>query len=129
MGGRMAIASIGVLILCIVGGLAALSIQAGFLLWGAKLVKIENSSFFSALCTTVLGGIAALASMLLFQAAQLPAEVLIIISYYFFSALIMVPFFSTTYGKAFGAMLIACVIGLVFWFLAFALFLKIFLGL
>jgi len=125
----MAIASIGVLILCIVGGLAALSIQAGFLLLGAKLVKIENSSFFSALCTTVLGGIAALASMLLFQAAQLPAEVLIIISYYFFGALIMVPFFSTSYGKAFGAMLIAFVIGLVFWFLAIALAIGCFLKL
>ena len=125
----MAIASIGVVILCLVGGLAALSVQAGFLLWGAKLVKIENRSFFRALCTTVLGGIAALAFMLLCKASQLPAEVLTIISYYFFSALIMVPFFSTTYGKAFGAMLIAFVIGLFFWFLAFALFLKMFFGL
>jgi hypothetical protein len=41
----------------------------------------------------------------------------------------MVPFFSTTYGKAFGAMLIACVLGLVFWFAAFALFMKILLDL
>jgi hypothetical protein len=83
MGGRMAIASIGVVILCLVGGLAALSVQAGFLLWGAKLVKLEKRSFFSALCTTVLGGIAALASMLLFKAMQLPAEVLTIISYHY----------------------------------------------
>lgn len=122
MKGRMAVASIGVVILCLVGGLAALSVQAGFLLWGAKLLKIEKRSFFSALCTTVLGGIPAL----IFGWGK---EIVCICCFYFFSALIMVPFFSTTYLKAFGAMLIASVIGLVFWFTAFALFLKIFLGL
>lgn len=114
--------SMGFLSLYLVGGLAVLSVQAGFLLLGAKLVKIENRSFFRALFTTFLGCIGAL----IFGWGNV---IVCICCFYFFSALIMVPFFTTTYRKAFGAMLIACVIGLVFWFAAFALFLKIFLGL
>ncbi len=113
---------IGMFLLCLVGGLAALSVQAVFLLLAATLLKIENRSFLRALGTTVLGCIAALIF-------GLGMEIFSVCCFFFFGALIMVPFFNTTYLKAFGAMLIACVIGFVFGVAIFILFLKLVVGL
>ena len=78
-----------------------LSIQAGFLLWGASIAKIENRTFGKALGTTLLGGIAsAIVSFIMASAMGLVVGFLV-------SAAIMMPIFNTTFGKALGATILS----------------------
>lgn len=108
----MEIASFTVAVIA-VGILIGLFIQAGFLLWGASIAKIKNRSFGKALGTTILGGIASLALSLALRFIPIIGTALGFIGGFLIAALIMMPIFSTTFGKALGATVLAWALGLV----------------
>jgi hypothetical protein len=90
-------------------GIVGLCIQAFFLLWGARLCGILPRTFGKALGTTILSGVASFIMSLIF--AMMPVAALI--CGFLLSALIMKAIFSTTFGKAFCATVLAWILGIV----------------
>ena len=93
-----------------VGILIGLFIQARFLLWGASIAKIENRSFGKALGTTILGGIASFVFFMMLSFTpiiRIVGTVIGLVGGLLIATLIMMPIFSTTFGKALGATLLA----------------------
>ncbi len=102
----------GLLLLAMVaGGVMGLLIQAAFLLWGAKLVGIEERSYAKALITAFLGGLASLLIWFVLGGVPLGGALLAFLAGFVVVALIMVPIFKTTFGKALGAAVLAWVLG------------------
>jgi hypothetical protein len=102
------------LVIVLVAVLAAFCVQSLFLLLGARIAGIEHRSFGRALGTTILGGIASsVFAMGLSIAVPGLGTFVGSIAGFFVSALIMMPMFRTTYGKALGATVLAWVLGLV----------------
>jgi len=108
----MAIAG-GLLVLIVVGALLGLLVQAAFLLWGARIARIEQRTYAKALGTALLGGIAAFILALVLGVIPIVGHVLGIIGGFFISALIMMPIFNTTFAKALGATVLAWTLFLV----------------
>ena len=92
--------------------LIGLFIQAGFLMWGASIAKIENRSFGKALGTTILGWIASFVFSLMVIFIPYIGTVIGFAGGLLIAALIMMPIFSTTFGKALVATLLAWVLEL-----------------
>ncbi|MHB1034375.1 MAG: hypothetical protein ACYC35_24240 [Pirellulales bacterium] len=88
-------------------------INSAFLLWGASLAGIENRTFGKAMGTTLLGGIASLILSLMCSVVPVIGTVLGFIGGFFIMALMMTAIFSTTYGKALAAVVIAWVLSLI----------------
>lgn len=88
-------------------------INAAFILWGARIAGIENPTFGKALGTTILGAVASFVVSLFFNVVPTIGIVIEVFCGFLINALIMMQIFSTTYGKALRATLIAWVISLV----------------
>jgi hypothetical protein len=98
-----------VLIAVIVAAIVGLMINAGFLLWAAGIVGIEQRTFGKAMGITLLGGIAS-AIVSLFTAG-LPV-INFLLGFIAF-ALVAMPIFATGFGKAVGATLVSWVLSIV----------------
>jgi hypothetical protein len=102
----------GTTILVVVGlAIVGLILQAFFLLLGARIAGIEGRSFWRAMGTTILGGVAATVFTAMLSVIPAVGTVLGFVGGFFASALIMMPIFRTTYGKALGATVLAWVLG------------------
>jgi hypothetical protein len=98
----------------LIGLIAGLVLQSLFLLWGARIAGIDHRSFGLALATTILGGVASfIFSLALSAVAPGIGTVGGTLLGFFVSALIAMPLFRTTYGKALGATILAWVLGIV----------------
>ena len=94
--------------------LAGLFLQSLFLLWGARIAGIEHRSLGRAFWTTILGGVASfIFSIALGVVAPGIGNIGGTVAGFFVSALIMMPMFRTTYGKALGATVLSWVLGIV----------------
>jgi hypothetical protein len=93
--------------------LISLFIQAGFLLWGAKLAGIGRRTYGKAIGTLILAGIASV--LLSWPLSSLPiiGAVAGSLGGFLITALIMMALFDTTFGKALGATVIAWVLGII----------------
>jgi hypothetical protein len=87
-------------------------LQAALLLGIARLTKIEDRSYGRAMITTLLGGVAMV--VLYFILRNIPTiwYMLVYIGGIILSALIMMPIFETTFGKALKATILAWFLGL-----------------
>lgn len=90
----------------------ALIVQSLFLLWGARIAGIEGRSFGRALATTILGGLAALAVSAVLAASGPVAPIVGFVAGFAVSALVAMPVFRTTFGRALGASVLAWVLSL-----------------
>ncbi len=90
-----------------------LFVQAGFLLWGAKLAGIGRRSWGKAIGTIILSGLAC--ALLSWPLSTLPVIGLAAGSAggFLITALIMMALFDAPFGKALGATVIAWVLGIV----------------
>jgi len=88
-------------------------ISAAILLWAARMVGIENRSFGKALGTLFIGGIASAILTTVLSAAPLVGTGAGILIGFCVSSVVMMGFFSTTFGKALGANIIAWVLGII----------------
>lgn len=82
-------------------------LSAAFLLWGARLAGIERRSFSRAIGTILLGGIAWLVVLAVFNAAPIVGTGLGLLLGFCVSAAVMTPIFDTTFGKALAANILA----------------------
>lgn len=82
-------------------------LSAAFLLWGARLAGIERRSFSRAIGTILLGGIAWLVVLAVFNAAPIVGTGLGLLLGFCVSAAVMTPIFDTTFGKALAATILA----------------------
>lgn len=98
-------------VLLIVGAFLALSIQAAFLLWAAGLLDIRGRSFSRALGVALLGDIVSAILSPSIQHARLAHPFLASVAGFLVMAVVMMPIFNTTFGKALGASVLA-------WFLS-----------
>ena len=105
--GLAGFAVLGILILI------GLSISAAILLWGARIVGIENRSFGKALGTIFIGGIASTILTTLLSAAPIIGTGVGILIGFCVSSAVMMGFFNTTFGKALAANIIAWVLSIV----------------
>jgi len=87
-----------------------LFVSAAFLLWGARLVDIERCSFGRAIGTIFLGGIAWFIVLAVFNAAPLVGTGLGLLLGFCVSSVVMMAIFSTTFGKALAANILAWVL-------------------
>jgi len=90
-----------------------LFVQAGFLLWGMRITGIENRSFGKAIMTTLFGGIISFVFSLFLYSQPLFSAIFSLIGDFLVTALLMIPIFNTTFGKALGASILAWVLSLV----------------
>lgn len=91
------------------GLLIAVLVNAGFLLWAAGMVGIEERSFGKAIGVTILGGMASGVASFLLAGVPIVNFVVGFLVY----ALVAMPIFATSYGKALGASVVAWVLSLV----------------
>ncbi len=103
----------GAIVAVVVGLFVVLLISTAFLLWGAGIAGIEQRTFGKALGVTVLGGIASGVLSLILSVLPVIGMVLGFIGGFFVTALILMPIFSTTFGKALVATVLAWVLSLV----------------
>ena len=82
-------------------------LSAAFLLWGARLAGIERRSFSRAIGTILLGGLAWLVVLAVFNAAPIVGTGLGLLLGFCVSAAVMTPIFDTTFGKALAANILA----------------------
>jgi len=93
--------------------LISLFIQAGFLLWGARIVQIEDRSFAKSIGVVIIGAAA------FFLLSPLIADIPTIGPFFellggvLVTAIVMMPICNTTFGQALGATIIAGVLGFV----------------
>lgn len=98
-------------------------VQSLFLLWGARIAGIEHRGFGRAMAVTILGGLASLAASLLLSLSGPVAPIVGLIAGFLCSALVAMPIFRTTFGRALGASVLAWALSLlVFGLLAVLLF-------
>jgi hypothetical protein len=97
------------LVVAVVAAVVGLMINAGFLLWAAGIVGIEQRTFGKAIGVTLLGGIAS--AVVSFFIAGLP--VIIFVIGFVVYALVAMPLFATTFGKAIGATFVSWVLSIV----------------
>jgi hypothetical protein len=90
-----------------------LFVAAGFLLWGARIAGIENRTFGKALGTVILGGIAGFILSLVLSVVPVIGTVLGFIGGFIAEALVMMPIFKTTFGKALGASFLSWILTIV----------------
>jgi hypothetical protein len=98
-----------VLLIIIAGALIGVMVNAGFLLWAAGIVGIEQRTFGRAFGITLIGGIAS--AIMSFVVAGLP--ILNVIAGFIAFALVAMPIFGTTFGKAIGATLVSWILSIV----------------
>jgi len=89
-----------VLLFGAIGAVMGLLIQAAFLLLGARIVGVEGRSYSKALVTVLLGGLASLLAWLVLGSVPMVGAVLAFVGGFIVVALIMVPIFGTTFGRA-----------------------------
>lgn len=87
--------------------LVGLFVQSFFLLWGARIAGIEGRSFGRALAVTILGGLASFAVSLVLALSGPVAPIVGLASGFLVSALVAMPIFRTTFGRALGASVLA----------------------
>jgi hypothetical protein len=109
--GLFGLAGVALLVGIAVAGLA-LIVQSLFLLWGARIAGIEGRSFGRSLATTILGGLAALAVSAVLAASGPVAPIVGFVAGFAVSALVAMPVFRTTFGRALGASVLAWVLSL-----------------
>jgi hypothetical protein len=97
------------LVVAVVAAVVGLMINAGFLLWAAGIVGIEQRTFGKAIGVTLLGGIAS--AVVSFFIAGLPV-INFVIGFVVY-ALVAMPLFATTFGKAIGATFVSWVLSIV----------------
>jgi len=87
-----------------------LFVSAAFLLWGARLAGVERRSFARAIGTLLVGGIAWLIVLAVFNAAPLVGTGLGLLLGFCVSSVVMMAIFDTTFGKALAANILAWVL-------------------
>ncbi len=91
----------------------ALAIQALFLLWGARIAGIERRSFGRALAVVFLGGLASGVVSLLAAASIGPlTPIVALVGGFAIEAVVAMPVFRTTFGRALGATVLAWIFSL-----------------
>jgi len=91
----------------VVGFFIWLFVGAALLLLGAKITGIVGRTYGKAIVTTVLSGIASLVLAFLLHSMPIVSAVLGFFGGFLITALIMIPIFKTTFGKALGAAALA----------------------
>jgi len=97
----------------VIGFFIWLFIGAALLLLGAKIAGIEKRTYGKAIITTVLSGIATLVLAFLLQSMPIVSAMLGFFGGFLITSLIMIPIFKTTFGKALGAAVLACIFSIV----------------
>jgi len=97
----------------VVAAFIGLLISAAFLLLGASIAGIENRTFGKAIGATILGGIASFILSLVLSIVPVIGTVLGFIGGFLISALIIMGIFSTTFGKALAATVLAWIFSIV----------------
>jgi len=99
-----------IIILCVI---IWLFVSAMFLLWGARIAGIKNRSWGKAIGTIIVGGIAL--AILSVTLAPLPfiGQIFSAVGSFLVTALVMMPIFNTTFGKALGATILAWVLSII----------------
>lgn len=92
--------------------LVVLFVQSFFLLWGARIAGIEGRSFGRAFGATILGGLATFAVSVVLTATGPVAPIVGFIAGFVVTALVAMPVFRTTFGRALGATVLAWVLSL-----------------
>ncbi|MBU4461012.1 MAG: hypothetical protein KJ579_10620 [Verrucomicrobia bacterium] len=105
--------------------LVVLFVQSFFLLWGARIAGIEGRSFGRALAVTILGGLASFAVSFVLVASGPVAPIVGFVAGFVVSALVAMPVFRTSFGRALGAVVLAWALSL----LIFVVIALVFLGL
>ncbi len=101
-----------ILAIIALGALIGLLIQAGFILWGARIAGIEGRTFGKAIGTTILGGFASCIVSVMLGGLLVTGIVSGFIGGLLISVLVMMPIFRTSFGKALGATVLAWVMSL-----------------
>jgi len=86
---------------------------AVFLLFAAKIAGIPKSSFGRALAAVVLGSVAGFIFSLVLSSVPVAGAALGFIGGFVAQALVMMPIFKTTFGRALGATVLAWALALV----------------
>jgi hypothetical protein len=105
--------AIGVVILLVLAGVAVWVLVASlFLLWGARLVDIPGRSLGKAVGAVILGTIACSVLSAVLSAAPVVGTSLGVIGAFLVEALVIMPVFNTTFGKALGASVLSWALSL-----------------
>ena len=92
--------------------LIGILLQTLFLNWGAAIAKIDSRTFGKSFITVILGGIASFVFGLVLSVLPGLGTAVGFIAGFLITALIMMPIFQTTFGKALAATVIAWALGI-----------------
>ena len=102
-----AIPALALVALGAIGLLLWLFVSAAFLLWGARLAGVERRTFGRAIGTILLGDVAWIVVLVVFNAFPLVGTGLGLLLGFCVSAGVMMVLFDTTFGKALAANILA----------------------
>lgn len=91
---------------------AVILIGAAFLLWAAGIVGIQRRSWGKAIAVVILGAVISLGVSMLLSTTPVMGPGLGFVAGFVVEALIMMPIFDTTFGKALAASLLAWALSL-----------------
>ena len=103
----------GILLVIILSVFIWLLVSAMFLLWGARIAGIKNRSLGKAMGTIIIGGIALAVLSVSLAALPVIGQIFSAIGSFLVTALVMMPIFNTTFGKALGATILAWVLSII----------------
>jgi hypothetical protein len=101
------------IVIILVAVLIGLFINAGFLLLGARIANIESRSFGKSLGIIVIAGIASFIISLVLSTLPIIGAIIAFVCGFIITALVMMAFCKTTFGKALAASVIAWVLGII----------------
>jgi len=106
-------ATFGIILIIVLCFFIWLFIPAMFLLWGASIAGVKNRSWGKAFGTIIIGAIAlAVLSLILLPLPGI-GHIFSAIGSFLVTALVMMPIFRTTFGKALGATIFAWVLSII----------------
>lgn len=102
----------GALLLLAGAFVVVLFVQSLFLLWGARIAGIEGRGVGRAMAVTILGGLASIAVSAVLAASGPVAPIVGFAAGFIVTALVAMPVFRTSFGRALGASVLAWLLGL-----------------
>ena len=106
-------ATFGILLIIILVIFIWLLVSSMFLLWGARIAGIGNRSWGKAFGTIIVGGIAFVILSVILSSLPGIGQIFSAIGSFIVTALVMMPIFRTTFGKALGATILAWVLSII----------------